>query len=130
MYRSLRNPCLVVTMLCLGLWPAVVAAAGGRVAKHGNRAASSNSGASDVLDTLGINLEASPELVQRSIVEAGIGFLPAPMYHSAMRFVGPVRADLGIRTIFNLLGPLTNPAGAKRQVLGTSQPELTEKLAS
>jgi anthranilate phosphoribosyltransferase len=108
----------------------VVAGCGVPIAKHGNRAASSRSGAADVLDTLGINLEASPELVQRAIVEAGIGFLPAPMYHSAMRHVGPVRADLGIRTIFNILGPMCNPATVKRLLVGTFSDHWIEPMAT
>jgi len=108
----------------------VVAGCGVPIAKHGNRAASSRSGAADVLDTLGINLEASPELVQRAIVEAGIGFLPAPMYHSAMRHVGPVRGELGIRTIFNILGPMCNPAMVKRLLVGTFSEHWIEPMAT
>lgn len=108
----------------------VVAGCGVPVAKHGNRAASSQSGAADVLDTLGINLEASPELVQRSIVEAGIGFLMAPIYHSAMRFVGPSRGEMGIRTIFNILGPMSNPGQVKRLLLGTFSEQLLEPMAT
>jgi anthranilate phosphoribosyltransferase len=99
------------------------------VAKHGNRAFSSKSGAADVLDTLGVNLEASPELVQRSIVEAGIGFLLAPIYHSAMRHVGPARAELGIRTIFNILGPMSNPGLVKRLLVGTFSAHWVEPMA-
>lgn len=97
----------------------VVAGCGVPVAKHGNRAASSKSGAADVLAALGVNLEAPPELVQQSIVEAGIGFLMAPMYHSAMRHVGPSRVEMGVRTIFNMLGPMSNPAMVKRLLVGT-----------
>jgi anthranilate phosphoribosyltransferase len=108
----------------------VVAGCGVPVAKHGNRAASSKSGAADVLSTLGINLEASPELVQRSIIEAGIGFLLAPIYHSAMRHVGPPRAEMGIRTIFNILGPMSNPAMVKRLLVGTFSDQWLEPMAT
>ena len=98
---------------------AFVAAAGGaQVAKHGNRAMSSASGSADVLEAAGVNLALSPEQVGRCIAEVGVGFLFAPSHHPAMRHAGPVRRELGIGTIFNLLGPLTNPAGAKRQSLG------------
>lgn len=107
----------------------VVAGCGVPVAKHGNRAFSSRSGAADVLDTLGVNLEASPDLVQRSIIEAGIGFLLAPMYHSAMRHVGPPRAELGIRTIFNILGPMSNPGMVKRLLVGTFSERWVEPMA-
>ena len=107
----------------------VVAGCGVPVAKHGNRAFSSKSGAADVLDTLGVNLEANPELVQRSIVEAGIGFLLAPLYHSAMRHVGPARAELGIRTIFNILGPMSNPGMVKRLLVGTFSERWIEPMA-
>lgn len=96
----------------------VAAGAGAVVAKHGNRAASSKSGSSDVLDALGVNLDADPETTARAIVEARLGFLMAPRHHSAVRHVATVRQALGVRTIFNLLGPLANPAGARRQVLG------------
>jgi anthranilate phosphoribosyltransferase len=107
----------------------VVAGCGVPIAKHGNRAFSSRSGAADVLDTLGVNLEAGPELVQRSIVEAGIGFLLAPLYHSAMRHVGPARSELGIRTIFNLLGPMSNPAMVKRLLVGAYSEHWVEPMA-
>ena len=107
----------------------VVAGCGVPVAKHGNRAFSSRSGAADVLDTLGVNLEASPELVQRSIVEAGIGFLLAPLYHSAMRHVGPARSELGVRTIFNLLGPMSNPGMVKRLLVGAYSEHWVEPMA-
>ena len=96
----------------------VIAACGVPVAKHGNRAMSSKSGSADVLETLGINIEAELDVVEKCINELGIGFLMATRHHSAMRHVGPARASLGTRTIFNLLGPLANPAGAKRQVIG------------
>jgi anthranilate phosphoribosyltransferase len=96
----------------------VAAGAGAKVAKHGNRAASSKSGSSDVLAALGLNLEAPVASVERSVREAGAGFLFAPAHHSAVRHVGPARQALGVRTVFNLLGPLSNPAGVKRQLLG------------
>jgi len=107
----------------------VLAGAGLKVAKHGNRALSSKSGSSDVLAALGVNLAASPAQQRRSLDEAGIAFLFAPSYHGAMRHVGPVRAEIGFRTVFNLLGPLSNPAGAKRQVMGVYDPRLLEPLA-
>jgi len=96
----------------------VVAGAGVPVAKHGNRNFSSKSGAADILQALGVNLDAGVGAVQRAMQEANIGFLMAPKYHSAMRHVGPTRVELGTRTIFNLLGPISNPAGAKRQLVG------------
>ncbi len=109
---------------------AIVAAGGGlKVAKHGTRALSSRSGSSDVLAALGVNIEAGPEAQRRALDEAGICFLYAPAHHGAMRHVMPVRADLGFRTVFNLLGPLSNPAGAKRQVLGVAEPRRLEPLA-
>jgi anthranilate phosphoribosyltransferase len=109
---------------------ALVAAGGGlKVAKHGNRALSSRSGSSDVLAALGVNLDATLEQSRRALDEAGICFLFAPAHHRAMRHVLPVRAELGFRTVFNLLGPLSNPAGAKRQVLGVYDPRLLEPLA-
>jgi anthranilate phosphoribosyltransferase len=107
-----------------------VAAGGGlKVAKHGNRALSSKSGAADVLAELGVNIAASREQHLRALEEAGICFLFAPAHHGAMRHVTPIRAELGFRTIFNLLGPLTNPAGAKRQLLGVYDPRWVEPLA-
>ena len=107
----------------------VVAGAGLKVAKHGNRAVSSRCGSADVIEALGINLALTPEQVAQCIREVGIGFLFAPQLHGAMRFaIGP-RREIGIRTIFNVLGPLTNPAGANVQVLGVYDPNLTEPLA-
>lgn len=109
---------------------ALVAAGGGlKIAKHGTRALSSRSGSSDVLAALGVNLEATLEQQRRALDEAGICFLFAPAHHGAMRHVQPIRAELGFRTVFNLLGPLSNPAGAKRQVLGVFTPRLVEPLA-
>lgn len=107
----------------------VLAGAGVKVAKHGNRALSSKSGSSDVLSALGVNLAATPEQQRAALDEAGIAFLFAPAYHGAMRHVGPVRAEIGFRTVFNLLGPLSNPASAKRQVMGVYDPRLLEPLA-
>jgi anthranilate phosphoribosyltransferase len=107
----------------------VLAGAGLKVAKHGNRALSSKSGSSDVLAALGVNLAATPAQQRRSLDDAGIAFLFAPAYHGAMRHVGPVRAEIGFRTVFNLLGPLSNPAAAKRQVMGVYDPRLLEPLA-
>lgn len=101
----------------------VVAGTGVKVAKHGNRALSSKSGAADVLVSLGVNLELSPGQIADCIEEAGLGFMFAPAHHSAVRFVGPARAELGTRTIFNLLGPMCNPAGVKRQLLGVFSPK-------
>lgn len=106
----------------------VLAGAGLKVAKHGNRAMSSKSGSSDVLSALGVNLAATPEQQARALDQAGIAFLFAPTYHGAMRHVGPVRAEIGFRTVFNLLGPLCNPAGATRQVMGVYDPALLEPL--
>jgi anthranilate phosphoribosyltransferase len=96
----------------------IVAACGVPVAKHGNRAASSKSGTADTLAALGVKIGVAPAVVERCIREAGIGFMLAPTHHAAMRHVGPTRAELGTRTIFNLLGPLANPAGVKRQLIG------------
>ncbi len=107
----------------------VVAAAGVPVAKHGNRAASSKTGSADVLEALGVNLEISPERVAEAVQTVGIGFMFARAHHPAMRHVAPVRAELGIRTVFNILGPLTNPAGATHQVIGVYDPSLTRTLA-
>lgn len=107
----------------------VLAGAGVKVAKHGNRALSSRSGSSDVLSALGVNLQASQAQQLRALDTANIAFLFAPAYHGAMRHVGPVRAEIGFRTVFNLLGPLSNPASAKRQVMGVYDPRLLEPLA-
>lgn len=107
----------------------VVAGCGLPVAKHGNRALTSKSGAADTLAALGVNLELSPADISRCISQAGIGFMFAPAHHSAMKHVGPIRVELGHRTIFNLLGPLSNPAGVKRQLLGVYAPEWVEPLA-
>ena len=107
----------------------IVAAAGIPVAKHGNRALTSKCGSADVLEALGVDLSASPEKVRKSIEEVGIGFMYAPAHHSATKHVMPVRKALGYRTVFNILGPLTNPANAKAQLMGVYDPDLTEKLA-
>jgi len=96
----------------------VVAAAGGRVAKHGGRSVSSSSGSADVLEALGVNITMMPEQVAKCIDEVGVGFMFAPAHHAAMKYAAPVRKELGVRTIFNILGPLTNPADAKIQVMG------------
>lgn len=102
----------------------VAAGAGVKIAKHGNRAASSKTGSADLLEALGIDLEMSPERTVEMIRTVGFGFFFAPQYHPAMRHAGPVRRSLGIRTVFNFLGPLTNPAGAKRLSVGTSDPQM------
>jgi len=107
----------------------IVAGAGVPVAKHGNRALSSKSGAADVLGALGVNIELRPEGISRCIKEAGIGFMFAPSHHPAMKHVGPTRVELGTRTIFNLLGPLSNPAGVKRQMVGVFARHWIEPLA-
>lgn len=107
----------------------VAAAAGARVAKHGGRSVSSTCGSADVLEALGVNVNLTPEQVARCVEEIGVGFMFAPNYHSAMRFAAPVRRELGVRTLFNLLGPLTNPAGAKNQLMGVFSKDLVGKLA-
>jgi len=108
----------------------VVAGAGVPVAKHGNRALSSKSGAADVLTALGVKIDLAPDMVARCIREAGIGFMFAPAHHSAMKHVGPTRVELGTRTIFNILGPLANPAGVKRMLLGVFSPQWVEPIAA
>ena len=107
----------------------VVAGAGVAVAKHGNRNLSSRSGAADALTELGVDVMVGPEVVERCLAKAGIGFMMAPMHHPAMRHVGPVRAELGTRTIFNILGPLTNPAGVRRQLTGAFSADLIRPMA-
>lgn len=107
----------------------VVAGAGVPVAKHGNRAVSSQSGSADVLRALGVRFDLPPEKVEICLFETGFGFLFAPLFHPAMKYAIAPRRDMGIRTIFNILGPLTNPAGAKRQILGVFAPKLTDTLA-
>jgi anthranilate phosphoribosyltransferase len=107
----------------------VAAGAGVTVAKHGNRAMSSTCGSADLLEGLGVNIELDAEGVARCLREAQIGFMFAPKFHPAMRFAGPVRREIGIRTVFNVLGPLTNPARARYQVLGVANAELAEKMA-
>ncbi len=107
----------------------VIASGGAKVAKHGNRAASSKSGAADCLEALGVNIDLSPEQCVRLLEDIGICFFFAQRYHASMKYVGPVRRELGVRTIFNLLGPLTNPAHANRQVLGVFSEALVKPLA-
>jgi anthranilate phosphoribosyltransferase len=107
----------------------VLAACGVRVAKHGNRSVSSKCGSADLFEALGVHISADPATVERCLDEAGIAFLFAPTFHPSMRHAGPTRKDLGVRTAFNLLGPLTNPAGASRQLVGVPRPELTELVA-
>jgi len=107
----------------------VVAACGVTVAKHGNRSVSSRCGSADVFEQLGVNVAATPAIVERTLHDAGIAFFFAPTFHPSMKHAAPTRKDLGIRTAFNLLGPLTNPAGATRQIVGVPRSELTELLA-
>ena len=107
----------------------IVAAAGVPVAKHGNRALSSRSGAADVLSALGVKIDLTPDAISRCIHEAGIGFMFAPSHHPAMKHVGPTRVELGTRTIFNLLGPLSNPANVRRQMVGVFSKQWVEPLA-
>ena len=107
----------------------VAASCGLKVAKHGNRAASGSCGSADVLEALGVKIDLRPEGVSRCIQEVGIGFMFAQTFHPAMRFAAPVRREIGIRTVFNILGPLTNPAGAQCQLLGVADPGLGQKMA-
>jgi len=102
----------------------VAAAAGAKIAKHGGRSVSSKCGSADVLEALGVNINLEPAAVARAIDETGIGFMFAPNHHSAMKHAAPVRKDLGVKTLFNILGPLTNPAGARQQVMGVFHPDL------
>ena len=107
----------------------VSAAAGARVAKHGGRSVSSTCGSADVLEVLGVNVNLTPDQVAQSVKEVGVGFMFAPNHHSAMKHAAPTRRELGVRTLFNLLGPMTNPAGAKNQVMGVFSRDLVGKLA-
>jgi anthranilate phosphoribosyltransferase len=107
----------------------VAAAAGARVAKHGGRSVSSKSGSADVLESLGVNLNQTPQQVADGISRIGVGFMFAPNYHSAMKYAAPVRRELGVRTLFNILGPLTNPAGAENQVIGVFHEDLVGIVA-
>jgi anthranilate phosphoribosyltransferase len=107
----------------------VAAAAGAKVAKHGGRSVSSTCGSADVLEALGVNVNLTPDQVAQCVQEIGVGFMFAPNHHSAMRFAAPVRRELGVRTLFNLLGPMTNPAGAQNQVMGVFHRDLVGKLA-
>jgi len=107
----------------------VVAGAGLKVAKHGNRAMSSHCGSADVLEALGVRIDLKAEQVENCLREVGIGFMFAPSFHPAMNYAGPPRREIGIRTVFNILGPLTNPANAQAQVLGVAESSLTEKMA-
>lgn len=108
----------------------VLAGSGVKIAKHGNRAASSSSGAADCLEALGVNITAQPEVMEKALEKDNISFLFAQKYHSAMKYVGPVRKEIGIRTVFNILGPLTNPAGAKMMVLGVFSNDFVSKVAN
>ena len=107
----------------------VTAAAGAKVAKHGNRKMTSFCGSADVLEAAGVNLELSPEQIATCVMDVGVGFMFAPAHHSAMRFAGPVRQEIGVRTMMNVLGPMTNPAGAKRQVIGVFSAKWQRKMA-
>ncbi len=107
----------------------VASAAGVKVAKHGNRAVSSKCGSADVLKELGVNIELNPEQAKICLEELGIAFIFAPLYHTAMKYAAPVRQSLGVRTVFNVLGPLTNPVGARKQVVGVFSENLTDKIA-
>ena len=106
----------------------MAAGAGLKVAKHGNRALSSKSGSADVLTALGVKIDLTPEKISECIAEAGVGFMFAPAHHSSMKYVGPTRVELGTRTIFNLLGPLSNPAGVKKQITGVFSKAWVEPL--
>ncbi|MEO5360549.1 MAG: anthranilate phosphoribosyltransferase [Nitrospirota bacterium] len=106
----------------------VIAACGVPVAKHGNRSVSSRSGSADVLEALGVKIDLPPEMVEKCLFETGFGFMFAPVFHPAMKHAAPVRREIAVRTIFNILGPLTNPAGAKRQIMGVFSRELLEPL--
>lgn len=108
----------------------VAAGAGAHIAKHGNRSISSKSGAGDVLEALGVNIMADPAVVEKCVDEAGIGFMFAPAFNKSMRFVGQARNEMGIRTVFNILGPLANPSRAKRMLVGVYSPDITEKMAT
>ena len=108
----------------------VVAACGLKVAKHGNRAMSSQCGSADVLEALGVKIDLNPEQVQKCLEKVGIGFMLAPVFHPSMKYAAAPRKEVGIRTVFNILGPLTNPAGARAQVLGVPEKSLTEKMAN
>ena len=107
----------------------IAAGAGCAVAKHGNRSATSTSGSADVLEALGARIDLGPEAVARCVEDSGFGFMFAPAHHAAMRWVMPVRRELAVRTIFNILGPLTNPAGARRQLIGVSDPQMLDVIA-
>src|SRR5258708_993089 len=107
----------------------VSAAAGAKVAKHGGRSVSSKSGSADILEALGVNLNLAPDQVARGKDQSGVGFMFAPNHHSAMKYAAPVRRELGVRTLFNILGPLTNPAGARNQLIGVFHPDLVGILA-
>ena len=107
----------------------VAAASGLKVAKHGNRAASGSCGAADVLEALGVKIDLSPKGVEQCIKRVGMGFMFAPAFHPSMRYAAPVRREIGIRTVFNILGPLTNPAGAQCMLLGVAHPRLGEQMA-
>src|SRR5687767_15495570 len=102
----------------------VAAAAGAKIAKHGGRSVSSKCGSADVLEALGANINLTPDQVSRTIREVGVGFMFAPNHHSAMKHAAPVRRELGVKTLFNILGPLTNPSGARQQVMGVFHPDL------
>lgn len=108
----------------------VAAGAGLHIAKHGNRSISSKSGAGDVLEALGVNITAEPQVVEKCVDEAGIGFMFAQSFNKSMRFVGQARSEMGIRTVFNILGPLANPSRAKKMVVGVYAPDMTEKVAT